>query len=136
MKKAARSKTAKISSKSTQRNRKRNIRPKSLPKRKLRSIMSREKKGESLVVRILGQGQFKVGSRTANRIRKIDEELIKIIRKHEQAEKDFSRKATQALSIVKKAGTPLEHKEFIQSDIIVPGADMSAKEAKNLFGEQ
>lgn len=132
MKKAARSKTVKSSSKITQRIRKRNIRP----KRKLRSNRSKEKKGESLVVRILGQGQFKVGSRTANRIRKIDDELIKIIRKHEQAEKDFSRKATQALSIVKKAGTPLEHKEFIQSDIIVPGADMSAKEAKNLFGEQ
>jgi hypothetical protein len=136
MKKAVRSKTVKISSKIKQRIRKRNIRPKSLPKRKLRSNRSKEKKGDSLVVRILGQGQFKVGSRTANRIRKIDDELIKIIRKHEQAEKDFSRKATQALSIVKKAGTPLEHKEFIQSDIIVPGADMSAKEAKNLFGEQ
>lgn len=136
MKKAMRSKTVKISSKGTNRIRRRNLRPKSLSKRKLGSSRSKEKKGDSSVVRILGRGQFKVGSRIANKIRKIDNELIEIIRKHEQTEKDFSRKVAQALSIVKKAGTPIEHKEFIQSDIIVPGTDMTTKDAKNLFGEQ
>jgi hypothetical protein len=131
-----RSKTVKSNSKRTHRIRRRNLRTKRLSKGKLRSHRIKEKKGDGLVVRILGQGQFKVGSSIANKIRKIDNELIELIRKHEQAEKDFSRKVAQALSIVKKAGTPVEHKEFIQSDIIVPGTDMSAKDAKNLFGEQ
>jgi hypothetical protein len=40
------------------------------------------------------------------------------------------------LGLVKKDGVPIEHNEFIQSDIIVPGADISIEEAKNLFTDQ
>ena len=43
---------------------------------------------------------------------------------------------SEVLGLVKRKGLPLEHKEIIQSDIIVPGADISIEEAKNLFTDQ
>ena len=66
-------------------------------------------------------------------INKIDNELVKIIQTHEQGEKDYARRLEEMLRLVKKDGLPLEHKEIIQSDIILPSVDLSIDEAKKLF---
>ena len=84
----------------------------------------------------MGHGQFRVGNRTAKKITKIDNELIKIIELRKAGEKKYSRIVLDVLGLVKKDGVPIEHNEFIQSDIIVPGADISIEEAKNLFTDQ
>ena len=84
----------------------------------------------------MGHGQFRVGNRTAEKISRIDNELIKIIELRKEGEKKYSRRVLDVLALVKKDGVPLEHNEIIQSDIIVPGADISIEEAKNLFADQ
>jgi hypothetical protein len=101
-------------------------------KKKPRS-MSIAKNGKYAIVRIMGHGQFKVENRTAKKINKIDNELIKIIQTHEQREKDYARRLAEVLRLIKKDGLPLEHKEIIQSDIILPSLDLSIDEAKKLF---
>jgi hypothetical protein len=94
------------------------------------------KKSKYTIVRVMGQGQFRVGNRTAKKISRIDKELIKIIELRKEGEKKYSRRVSDVLGLVKKDGVPLEHNEIIQSDIIVPGADISIEDAKNLFTDQ
>jgi hypothetical protein len=94
------------------------------------------KKGVYAIVRIMGHGQFRVNNRTAKMIDKKDHELLKIVQTHEQGEKDYARRVAQVVELVKKSGIPLDHKEIVQSDIIVPGADFSIGDAKNLFRGQ
>jgi hypothetical protein len=94
------------------------------------------KKSKYTIVRVMGHGQFRVGNRTAKKISRIDNELIKIIELRKEGEKKYSRRVLDALGLVKKDGVPLEHNEIIQSDIILPGADISIEEAKNLFTDQ
>jgi hypothetical protein len=94
------------------------------------------KKSKYTIVRVMGHGQFRVGNRTAKKISRIDNELIKIIELRREGEKKYSRRVLDALGLVKKDGVPLEHNEIIQSDIILPGADISIEEAKNLFTDQ
>jgi len=94
------------------------------------------KKSKYTIVRVMGHGQFRVGNRTAKKISRIDNELIKIIELRKEGEKKYSRRVLDVLGLVKKDGVPLEHNEIIQSDIIVPGADISIEEAKNLFTDQ
>jgi hypothetical protein len=88
------------------------------------------------IVRIMGHGQFRVNNRTAKMIDKKDHELLKIIQTHEQGEKDYARRVAVVVGLVKKSGIPLDHKEIVQSDIIVPGVDFSIDDAKNLFRGQ
>lgn len=94
------------------------------------------KKSKYTIVRVMGHGQFRVGNRTAKKISRIDNELIKIIELRKEGEKKYSRRVLDVLGLVKKDGVPLENNEIIQSDIIVPGADISIEEAKNLFTDQ
>jgi hypothetical protein len=91
------------------------------------------KKSKYTIVRVMGHGQFKVGSRTAKQISRIDNELIKIIELRMEGENRYSRILLDVLGLVKRDGIPLEHNEIIQSDIIVPGSDISIEEAKNFF---
>ena len=102
---------------------------------KTRSVGA-SKKNKYTIVRVMGQGQFRVGNRTAKKISRIDNELIKIIELRKEGEKKYSRRVLDVLGLVKKDGIPLEHNEIIQSDIIVPGADISIEEARNLFTDQ
>jgi hypothetical protein len=88
------------------------------------------------IVRLMGHGQFRVNNRTAKMINKKDHELVKIIQTHEQGEIDYARRVAEVVGLVKKAGIPLDHKEIVQSDIIVPGTDISIDDAKNLFRGQ
>jgi hypothetical protein len=94
------------------------------------------KKGKYEIVRIMGHGQFRVNERTAKIINNKDHKLLKIIQTHEQGEKDYARSVADVVGLVKKNGIPLDHKEIVQSDIIVPGAEFSIDDAKNLFKGQ
>ena len=37
------------------------------------------------------------------------------------------------VSLITREGKPLDDKEIIQSDIIIPSSDLSVDEAKNMF---
>ena len=133
MKKDGLSKTTKKGSNGRHRQRVRDLKQKRLKRKPPWHNRSSVKDGRYAIVRVIGHGQFKVDNRTANKINKIDDELVKLIQTHEQGEKDFARRVDDLLALVKSAGLPLEHKEIVESDIIVPGADISIEDAKNMI---
>jgi hypothetical protein len=46
---------------------------------------------------------------------------------------EFKKRLSELTYIVEKNGKPLDPKEIIQSDIILPSVDLSIDEAKKLF---
>lgn len=88
---------------------------------------------KSKIVRIMGQGQFTVDSKTLKKLNDIDNAIVEMVSKERSDDAEFKKKLTQLSEIVVKNGRPLDPHEIIQSDIILPSADLSVDEAKKLF---
>jgi hypothetical protein len=85
------------------------------------------------IVRIMGHGQFDVGARTLKRLDKIDDSLVAMVRMEKFDDSEFKKRLTELNEWVMKEGKPIDSKEIIKSDIILPSVDLSIDEAKRLF---
>jgi hypothetical protein len=89
------------------------------------------------IVRVAGHGQFKVNRSTIAKINEIDNEIVDMLKKDSSNSKtdesQFRNKIEEMVSLITREGKPLDDKEIVQSDIIVPSADLSVDEAKNMF---
>ena len=85
------------------------------------------------IVRIMGEGQFTVNSRTLKELSKIDNSIVQLVSRDRSDDSEFKQRLRQLTAIVEKKGRPLDPKEIIQSDIILPSVDLSIDEAKKLF---
>lgn len=86
------------------------------------------------IVRIMGQGQFTVDNSTLKRLNEIDDSIVQLVSKERSDDVEFKKQLTELTDIVEAKGKPLDPKEIIQSDIILPSPDLSVDEAKRLFG--
>jgi hypothetical protein len=85
------------------------------------------------IVRIMGQGQFTVDNITLKRLNEIDDSIVQLVSKEKSDDVEFKKQLTELTDIVEAKGKPLDPKEIIQSDIILPSPDLSVDEAKRLF---
>jgi hypothetical protein len=85
------------------------------------------------IVRIMGQGQFTVDNTTLKRLNEIDDSIVQLVSTERSDDNEFRRRLTELTSVVESKGHPLDPKEIIQSDIILPSTDLSIDEAKRLF---
>ena len=85
------------------------------------------------IVRVMDRGQFNVSIKTAKKINQLDNSLVDIIKRYELQKREFRKKLTQMISLVANEGKPLDDKEIVQSDIILPATDISIEEARKLF---
>jgi hypothetical protein len=88
---------------------------------------------EYRIVRIMGQGQFTVDNSTLKRLNEIDDSIVQLVSKDRSDDTEFRNRLTELTKIVESKGKPLDPKEIIQSDIILPSTDLSVDEAKKLF---
>ena len=89
--------------------------------------------GKYKIVRIMGQGQFTVGDITLKRLSEIDDSIVQLVSTERSDDTEFRKRLTELTEIVESNGQPLNPKEIIQSDIILPSTDLSIDEAKRLF---
>lgn len=89
--------------------------------------------GRSRIVRIMGQGQFTVNNSTLKRLNEIDDSIVQLVSKERSDDIEFRKRLTELADLVEAKGKPLDPKEIIQSDIILPSPDLSVDEAKRLF---
>ncbi len=87
-----------------------------------------------MIVRILGDGQFKMDDKLIDRLNKIDNEMVDHVAKGDQVE--FRKDLHSLISAVKERGEPLDPVDLIQSDLIIPPEDLSFEEAKKIFRGQ
>ena len=98
-------------------------------KMKAKSVATASKK----IVRIMGHGQFTVDSRTLKKLNEIDNALVELVSKERSDDVEFKKRLAELTDMVVKNGKPLDPREIIRSDIILPSADLSIDEAKRLF---
>ena len=94
----------------------------------------------SIIVRVSGQGQFKVDRDTMNKINKIDDSVVDLIERGVNSEKNETQQAkelrekiSEITSLITMDGKRLDDTDIVQSDIIVPDHDISIEEARKIF---
>jgi len=85
------------------------------------------------IVRIMGQGQFTVDNKTLRELSKVDNSIVQLVSSDRPDDAEFKKRLAQLTDIVEMTGKPLNPKDIIQSDIILPSADLSIDDAKKLF---
>jgi hypothetical protein len=90
------------------------------------------------IVRIMGQGQFRINEDTVKKINEIDDAIVQTLQNESKADdQEYRTKVAEIVQTIKSKGEKLEDKELIESDIIVPDRDISIDEAKKVFqGEE
>ena len=84
-----------------------------------------------MIVRIMGQGQYKIDRSLVERLNSIDNHMVDHITK---GDKDgFRRDLAKLISVVKEKGETLDPVDIVQSDIIVPPEDLTLEEAEKIF---
>ena len=84
-----------------------------------------------MIIRIMGEGQFRFDDSHLGDLNEIDNQIVDHVKKGNQD--GFCQDLARMISTVKELGKPISDQEVIPSDIIVPPADLSFEEAKDIF---
>jgi hypothetical protein len=86
-----------------------------------------------VIVRILGEGQFRVDDDIAAKLTALDKDLDAAVRDDQDG--TFSAALHAAVALVKSAGTPLAADEIATADYILPFADATVDEVRRLLAD-
>ncbi len=84
-----------------------------------------------MIIRILGDGQFRLDDNLLDRVNKIDNQIVNHVSHGNKDE--FAKDLANLISTVKELAEPLDPVEILPSDIIIPQSDMSLEEARQVF---
>ncbi|MCE8428058.1 MAG: hypothetical protein J5U19_06710 [Candidatus Methanoperedens sp.] len=84
-----------------------------------------------MIVRLMGEGQFELDKKNLDEVNKIDNDIVKIVGRGD--EKAFKMQYKKLVEIVQKKGKPIAQEVLKPSDIIIPPADLTFEEAKQIF---
>jgi hypothetical protein len=84
-----------------------------------------------MIIRILGEGQFRLDDNLLDRVNKIDNQIVIHVSKGNKEE--YAKDLVNLISTVKELAEPLDPVEILPSDIIIPQSDMSFEEARQVF---
>ena len=84
-----------------------------------------------MIVRILGEGQFRLDDKHVDDLNKIDNRIVDHVKKGDQIA--FRKDLDKLISTVKDLSEPLDPVDIVQSDLIFPPEDLSFEEAKRVF---
>lgn len=85
-----------------------------------------------MIIRILGEGQYRVDDAALAAINELDTKLLEAVQKMEAT---YEAHAKALAAAVSTHGKPLGVDEFLPSDAVVPGPDTTLAEALNLLTE-
>jgi hypothetical protein len=96
--------------------------------------MTKREESSNTIVRIMGQGQYKVNEEIVKNINDIDNAIVQILQNADKSDdQEFKTKIGHLVQIITSKGQRLDDKEIVESDIIVPDSDISIDEAKKVF---
>lgn len=84
-----------------------------------------------MIIRIMGQGQFQVPSSLFDDLNKIDNKIVEYVQKGN--EKGYKKGLADMIELIHREGKKVSDKELFESDSIVPPADMTLEEARQVF---
>ena len=86
-----------------------------------------------MIVRILGEGQFRVGDDAAAKLTALDKDLDAAVR--DDTEAAFHAALHAAVALVRVSGTPVADDEFVTADYILPFSDATVGEVRKLLAD-
>ena len=87
-----------------------------------------------MIVRILGEGQFRVDDSTAAELNRLDTELEAAVERGDEAA--FTAALTSLLTQVRAQGSPLPPDILEPSELILPAQDSSMDEVRKLLTDE
>ena len=87
-----------------------------------------------MIVRLMGEGQFRLESDALGRLNELDERAQEALDREDEGELD--RYLDEMASLILREGDRLPDEEIVSSDAIVPPSDISLDETKQFFSEQ
>jgi len=87
-----------------------------------------------MIVRIMGQGQYRVDAKLMEKLNVIDNRIVAHVSSGD--EKEFRNDLVLLISAIKESGEPLDEMSILSSEVIVPPQDLTLKEAKKIFSGQ
>jgi hypothetical protein len=87
-----------------------------------------------VIVRLLGEGQYRVDDSLATRLNELDDVVISAVQAGDE-EALWSGLAALA-EAVRAGGTPLTVDELVPSDAVIPPEDLSLDEARELMAAE
>jgi len=90
------------------------------------------------IIRLLGYGQFYIDDNVLNELNSIDNGIVKLLEnKENNTDKvittEFEKQLQLLESIVRQKGVAIGSNKIVSSDIVMPGKDITMKDARNLF---
>jgi hypothetical protein len=86
-----------------------------------------------MIVRILGEGQFRVNDDAAARLTVLDKDLDAAVSAMDEAA--FATALGVGVTLVRAVGTPVPDDEFVPADYILPFADATVAEVRKLLAD-
>jgi hypothetical protein len=86
-----------------------------------------------VIVRILGEGQFRVGDEAAAELTALDKDLDAAV--HAGDDASFAVALDAAVTLVRATGVPVADDEFVPADFILPFSDATVGEVRKLLAD-
>jgi hypothetical protein len=87
-----------------------------------------------MIIRIMGEGQYQASESLCNELNKIDNHIVILV--EEGKADEYRKELARLITEIKGKAEPIDPKEIVESDIIVPPGDLSFEEAKAVFKEE
>jgi hypothetical protein len=87
-----------------------------------------------MIIRILGEGQFRLDDGLVQKINKIDNRIVDHVSKGKKTE--YVQDLANLISTIKELAEPVDPVEILPSDIIIPPSDLSFEEARKVFCDE
>lgn len=84
-----------------------------------------------MIVRISGEGQFRLPDGDAERLNELDNRAVAAVEQGDET--GFRELWSQMLELVANDGNTLDDEELVESDVILPPRDITFAEAKGEF---
>ncbi len=84
-----------------------------------------------MIVRILHEGQYELSADALARLRKLDDELMEAVTSGSEA--TFAQRRDALVGLVRQEGKAVAADVLRESDLVLPPADITLAEARELF---
>jgi 23S rRNA A2030 N6-methylase RlmJ len=84
-----------------------------------------------MIVRISGEGQYRLSDEAARRLNELDNELVRLVESADEA--GFRARFRELIEWVRSQGQPVPPDELVASDVILPPPDVTLEEARSVF---
>jgi len=86
-----------------------------------------------VIVRLMGEGQFRVDDGVLERLNALDDEAMSALEGNDESELDA--KLDEMWDLVRSKGERLPDEDLSPSDVLLPPSDLTLDETRQLFAE-